>query len=186
MAGPVCVLSHFCYVQLFVTLWTVNCWAPLSMRFSRQEYWSEQPFPPLASLPDPGMEPTSLPSPALAGRFFTASATWEALAEPEFQPFLINHLWYDDWRGSWIPGRKEPTTPEQLYAERGFIHLFCQNRGREIPRHIKDYVHRIRADINNPRLTVSSYILLEQGLRGVRLVNGFLAKVCFKVESLVF
>ena len=52
------------------------------MRFPRQEYWSEVPFPSLGNLPNPGVEPTSLTSPALAGGFFTTSATWEALIEP--------------------------------------------------------------------------------------------------------
>ena len=52
--------------------------APLSMGFSRQEDWSGLPFPPPGDLPDPGMEPASLPSPALAGRCFTTSSTWEA------------------------------------------------------------------------------------------------------------
>ena len=50
------------------------------MGFSRQEFWSGLPFPPPGDLPDPGIEPTSLMSPALTGRFFTSSATWEALA----------------------------------------------------------------------------------------------------------
>ena len=59
------LLSH---VQLFVTLWTVACQAPLSMGFSRQEYWSGLPFPPPGDLSDPGIK---LASPALAGRFFT-------------------------------------------------------------------------------------------------------------------
>ena len=45
---------------------------------SRQEYWGGLPFPSPGDLPDPGIEPTSLVSPALAGGFFTASATWEA------------------------------------------------------------------------------------------------------------
>ena len=45
------------------------------MGFSRQEYWSGVPFPPPGNLPDPGIEPESLKSPALAGGFFTASAT---------------------------------------------------------------------------------------------------------------
>lgn len=57
---------------------------------------------------------------------------------------------------------------------------------REIPRHIKDYIHRTRTDINKPRFTISSYLLLEWGLRGARLVNGFLDKICFKLEFLVF
>ena len=47
------------------TLWTVAHQAPLSMEFSRQEYWSRLPFPPPGHLPDPGVKPTSLASPAL-------------------------------------------------------------------------------------------------------------------------
>ena len=60
------VLSH---VQLFETLWTLACQAPLSMRFPRQEYWSGLPLPPPWDLPDPGTELTSPTSSALAGRF---------------------------------------------------------------------------------------------------------------------
>ena len=52
---------------------------PLSMGFSRQEYWSGLPFPSSEYLPNTGIEPMSLTSSALAGRFFTTSATWEAL-----------------------------------------------------------------------------------------------------------
>ena len=48
------------------------------MGFSRQEYWSGVPFPSPGNLPYPGIEPVSLMSPALAGGFFTTSATWEA------------------------------------------------------------------------------------------------------------
>ena len=47
--------------------------------FSKQEYWSGLSYPPLGDLPDLGIEPVSLTPPALAGRFFTTSATWEAL-----------------------------------------------------------------------------------------------------------
>ena len=53
--------------------------APLSMGFSRQEYWSELPCSPPGDLPDLGIKPTSLTSPALASRLFTTSVTWEAL-----------------------------------------------------------------------------------------------------------
>ena len=67
------MLSHFNRVWLFATLWTVTQEAPLSMGFSRQEYWSGLPCPPPEDLPNPGIEPTSLMSPALAGRFFTTS-----------------------------------------------------------------------------------------------------------------
>ena len=66
-----CVLSHFSCVRLFVTLWTVACQAPVSVGFSRQEYWSGLPCPPPGDLPDPGIETVSLMSPTLAGRFFT-------------------------------------------------------------------------------------------------------------------
>ena len=62
-----CVLSR---VQLFATPWTVAHQAPLSMEFSRQEYWSGLPFPSLGDLPDPGVEPTSLAPPALAADSF--------------------------------------------------------------------------------------------------------------------
>ena len=72
------MLSCFSRVRLCVTLWTVACQAPLSMEFSRQEYWGGLPFPPPGDLPDSGTEPASLTSPTLAGGFFTTSATWEA------------------------------------------------------------------------------------------------------------
>ena len=49
------------------TSWTVALQAPLSVEFSKQEYWSELPFPPPGDLPDPGIEPMSLVSPALTG-----------------------------------------------------------------------------------------------------------------------
>ena len=73
-----CMPSHFSRVRLFATLWTIAHQAPLSKGFSRQEYWRGLPCPPSGDLPDPGIEPTSLISPALAGGFFTTSATREA------------------------------------------------------------------------------------------------------------
>ena len=68
------MLSH---VWLFATSRTVAHQAPLSMRISRQKYWSGLPFPPPEDLPDPGIEPES---PALAGKFFTT--------EPPGKPLL--------------------------------------------------------------------------------------------------
>ena len=53
------------------TPWTVACQGPLSMGFSRQDYWSGLPFPSLGDLPQPGIEPASLASPVLADGFFT-------------------------------------------------------------------------------------------------------------------
>ena len=72
------MLSHFSCVPLFVTLWTVAHQAPLSTEFSKQEYWSGLPCPPPEDLSNPGIKHASLTSPALGGRFFTTSATWEA------------------------------------------------------------------------------------------------------------
>ena len=66
----VCAQS-FSFVQPFGTPWTVACQAPLSMTFSRQEYWSHLLFPTPRDLPDPGIKPVSPESPALAGGFFT-------------------------------------------------------------------------------------------------------------------
>ena len=74
----VCVRAHACEhaqllscVQLFPSPWTGAHQAPLSMGFSSQEHWSELPFPTPGDLPDPGIEPESPASPALAGGFFT-------------------------------------------------------------------------------------------------------------------
>ena len=72
-----CMLSRFSHVWLSVTIWTVIHQAPLSKGFSRQEYWLEWvAVSPPGDLLDPGMEPSSLMSPALAGEFFTTSTTW--------------------------------------------------------------------------------------------------------------
>ena len=79
------VLSRFSCVWFFAKLWTVACQAPLSIGISRQDYWSGLPHPPLGDLPDLGIEPTSLRSAALTGRFFTTSANWEA---------LLSDLWW--------------------------------------------------------------------------------------------
>ena len=73
------------------------------MGFSRQEYWSRLPFSPPGDLPDPGIEPESLMSPTLVGRFFTTSTIWEALVKKDnkkikyvfkkniFRTFLMKH-----------------------------------------------------------------------------------------------
>ena len=69
---------YVCYslscVQLSATPWTVACQAPLSMKFSRQEYWNGLPFPSLGNLPDPRIKLVS----CIAGRCFTIWATREA------------------------------------------------------------------------------------------------------------
>ena len=66
------------YVSNSATPWTVACQAPLSTGFSRQETWSGLPCPSSRDLPDPGIEPMSLMSPALASGFIATNANWEA------------------------------------------------------------------------------------------------------------
>ena len=82
------VLSCFSSVRLSATLQTVAHQAPLSVGFSRLEYWSGLPFPPPRDLPNPEIVPLSLMSPALTGGFFTTSPTWEA-TKPSKRPEKI-------------------------------------------------------------------------------------------------
>ena len=79
----VCTCSVASVVSNSATLWTVARQAPLSMGFSRQQCWSGLPCSSPGDLPDPGIEPESLMSPALAGRFFITSATWETLVQQD-------------------------------------------------------------------------------------------------------
>ena len=64
--------------------------SPLSMEFSRKQYWSGLPFPTPGDIPNPEIEPTSLESSTLAGRFFITTATWEALFAPWKSANAIN------------------------------------------------------------------------------------------------
>ena len=60
-----------------------------SMEFSRQEYWSGLPYHPPGDFPDPGIEFTSFTSSALAGRFFTTSASWEELSNVKYSHIVV-------------------------------------------------------------------------------------------------
>ena len=71
------MLSRFSHAWLFATPWTVACQLPLSMGFSRQEYWSGLPCPPPGDLPDRGIKPMSLVSPVLQADSLPLSH-WEA------------------------------------------------------------------------------------------------------------
>ena len=77
------MLSHISHIWLFATLWAVVWQVPLSMGFSRQEYWSGLPCPPPGHLPDPGIKPASPASPALAGRFFTTESPGNPVPKTE-------------------------------------------------------------------------------------------------------
>ena len=85
-----CVLSCFSCVLLFAIRWTVAWQAPMSVLFSRLEYWREWPRPPPGGLLEPGIEPRSLMSPALASRSFTISTSWEVPNYPKNQQ---SHHW---------------------------------------------------------------------------------------------
>ena len=106
-----CVLSHYSHVWLFATLWIVAHQAPLSVRFSRQEYWSGLPFPAPGDLPHPGIEPASLTSPALAGKFLTTSATWEPLPN-------MCQLEIGDKETSWEQGKQGASHGEWMARRR--------------------------------------------------------------------
>ena len=115
-ASSACLLSCFSRVPLFATPWSVAHQAPLSIEFSRQEYWSVLQCPPW-DLPNGEIEPQSLMSLTLAGRFFTTRAAWEALKWQEGlqsqvekclrQGSLINsrRCWKCPWWGDLI-GRR--------------------------------------------------------------------------------
>ena len=73
-----------------MTLWAAVCQTPLSIGFCRQEYWSGLSSPSPGGLPDPGIEPISFMSPALAGGFFITRATWEAPLKHIVDPYYPN------------------------------------------------------------------------------------------------
>ena len=77
-----------------MTPWTVIHQAPLSMGFSREEYWSGWPCPPPGDLPHPGIEPVSLMPPALAGGVFATSTTWEVPSVVYICVYKTNTLIY--------------------------------------------------------------------------------------------
>ena len=75
---PSALYLELCPSCVFTTLWTIDHQAPLSLGFSRQDCRSGLPYASPGDLPNAGIEPESLRSPALAGEFFTKSTTWEA------------------------------------------------------------------------------------------------------------
>ena len=126
----VCILSR---VWVFATSWTVAHQDPLSMELSRQEYWSGLPFPMPEDLPDTGLEPASPVSPALAGKFFTHSSTWDApsfiiislkkfmmqfLQEPSKQRQCLS-------RGAWLESTWEGGTSDSTWEAEQEEHQQC-------------------------------------------------------------
>ena len=96
-----CVLSCFSPVQLFATLWTVACQAPLFMGFSRQEYWSGLPCPSTGNFPHPGIKPRSPASSAFQADSLPLVPPGKSLT-PSPSPIspLRQHLSTCSWMGS--------------------------------------------------------------------------------------
>ena len=96
-----CVLSGFCFVRLFGTLWTVFREATQSMGFSRQEYWSRLLCPPPGDLPNPGIEPTS---PVLKAMLAVISAYVSTLCQIEYET-EVQSLTLCTWPHGWVRSR---------------------------------------------------------------------------------
>ena len=115
-----CMLSHFSHVQLFATLWTVACQAPLSIRFSRQ-YWGRFLFPPPGDLPDPEIESISLPDSCL-GR-------WVSLPlAPPGKPMLIRLNIFSIWHNM-TDMTKDTTFPKEQVTFIERVHIHYQDYG---------------------------------------------------------
>ena len=111
------MLSYFSCVGLFVTLWTVACQAPLAMGFSRQEYWSGLPGPPLGELLDSGIELASLESPSPTGRFFTGEPLGKPINEETEAPppkKKLNALLLASYRVSICTSKSIQTAPSSI------------------------------------------------------------------------
>ena len=149
--------------------WTVACQAPLSIGFSRQEDWSGLHCPPLGDILNLGTEPVSLTYPALASRFFTTSATWEApyhkwhptpVLLPGKFPRLRSLIGYSPW------GRKESDTTERLHfhfsqMEPQFFPGFltaCLDLGDLLLRGSLTEVHRHHPALHSNMLQLHSWI----------------------------
>ena len=85
-------LSRFSHVRLFVTLWVVTHQASLSMGFSRQNYWSRLPCPPLEDLPDPGIKLCNLHLTCIGRWVLSTSATWEVPNTRLLLLLLLSHF----------------------------------------------------------------------------------------------
>ena len=180
------MLSHFSCVWLFATPWTVAHQSPLSMGFSRREYESGLPFPPAGDLPDPGIEPLSLTSPALAGRLFITLQTGETNKNFPGQHLLINEL--TAWQLPFLPldmwllrSWQQPSGPQlQLHFQRRECHC---SRSCDLLKVTQWYTANSRGKTRT--LIFSSWILFSawytsvlQGLGGSRPMGSLLQSPC--------
>ena len=141
----VCMLSHLSCVQLFVTPWTVARQAPLSLGFSRQEYWRGLPCSSPGDLPATGIELAPLMSPTLTGGFFPTSATWEALFPG--RPYVLEEE--GNVRGSYLPVR---VWPRRLRS--------CDQRSRRRRRNRRVYLEKWKRE----RSEITSQLVCSLGM----------------------
>ena len=136
-----CVMSHPSHVQLFTTLWTVAHQAPLSMGFSRQKYWSGLPCPLLGDLPNPGIEPRSLKSPAFACGFFTTSTSWEDPRSREGQKMIVGKRKGERLRatclGHPVASTQHPSCPSLRWRNSHPQH-YWDTKSHKLPYHGKE------------------------------------------------
>ena len=130
-----CALSRFSCVRLCATLWTVACQTPLSIGFSRPEYWSELPSPPPGDLPDPATEPMSLTPPALAGGFFTTELPGKPCGD-----LFLNSTRLTQCR---------PSKPSRALTSRVFCRI-CSRRIRKWPGSLLTSSCRLQQFRHNP------------------------------------
>ena len=131
------VLNPFRCVRLCATLWTVGHHTPMSMGFSRQEYWSGLLGPPPGDLPNPEIKLKSLMPPALAGGFLTVSTTWKAHYLPKFAQIHIH----------WVSDAVKPSHP--LLSPSPALSLF-QHQGLS---HWVDSSHQVAKVLDLQRLS---------------------------------
>ena len=109
-----CMFGCFSCIRLFVTPRTVARQAPISMRFSRQEYWSELPCPPPGNLHDPGIEPRSPASPALQAHSLLLShqgSPFQVSLVNRFGPFIHRVIFLNGDCGSIGGGNRNQKCP---------------------------------------------------------------------------
>ena len=117
-----------CVANFCPALWDpMNCspQAPLSTGFSRQEYWSELPFPSPGDLPDPGTEPAT---PALAGEFFTTESSGKPIwKKKKNYLFAVLGLRGSTWDLVPWPGKSQDTGLFKSNLENMFLHTLVHS-----------------------------------------------------------
>ena len=145
------------------------------MWFSRGEYWSGLPCPPPGALPYPRKEPVSLMSPALVGRFYTTSATWEAPDQVNFnKKRRVVRKWVkmpDGWGELILEGKCIAVTvyriAERLLAQKSWVWI-------PVVPHLVLWLERV-----NSLLWVSNYLSIRGGYQIVTISNGLKATGIF-------